>query len=152
MSDDDLLTQQFENCTFPFDEWHHRAHVKLAYLYVVRFGPVVAGQKLRDGIRAYNAANGVEDAPRSGYHDTMTQAWVWIIDATVQAYGQLATADEFVDSHPQLREKKILRLFYSPELFLSPRAKEEFVEPDLTRLPKSGHGTIAQSCVDEEEV
>jgi len=136
MNNDDLLIQQFENCTFPFSEWHHRVHVKLAYLYVVRFGPEVAGQKLRNGIRAYNAANGVQDAPTSGYHDTMTQAWVWIINATLRAYGRRATADEFVEFHPQLREKKILRLFYSPEVFMSSRAKHEFVEPDLTDLPK----------------
>lgn len=135
-SDDDLFIQQFENCTFPFDQWHHRAHVKLAYLYAVRFGLETASQKLRDGIRAYNTTNGVEDAPTSGYHETMTQAWLRIIDATAQIYGQRATADEFVDFHPQLGQKKILRLFYSPELFMSLRAKHEFAEPDLTSLPR----------------
>jgi hypothetical protein len=136
MSDDDLFIQQFENLTFPFSEWHHRAHVKLAYLYATRFGVEIAGRKLREGIRAYNAANGVVDAPTSGYHDTMTQAWLRIIHATVQVYGQRENADDFVDFHPQLGQKKILRLFYSPELFMSARAKQEFVEPDLTPLPR----------------
>ena len=74
MTDEDNFLHQFEACTFPFDQWHHRAHVKLAYLYAVRFGPVVAAQKLRDGIRAYNAANHVQDTPTSGYHETMTLA------------------------------------------------------------------------------
>jgi hypothetical protein len=141
MSDDDIFIQQFESRTFPFDQWHHRAHVKLAYLYAVRFGPEMAARKLRDGIRAYNAANHVEDLPTSGYHETMTMAWLHIIQATIQIYGPRATADEFFDFHPQLSQKKILRLFYSPELFMSPKAKQEFMEPDLTGFPKPRHPT-----------
>ena len=136
MNDDDVFIQQFESCTFPFDQWHHRAHVKLAYLYAVRFGHDVAAAKLRAGIRAYNAANNVQDSPTSGYHETMTMAWLHVIHATIQVHGQRATADEFFDFHPQLGQKKILRLFYSPELFMSSEAKRKFVEPDLTGLPK----------------
>ena len=133
---DDEFIQQFQSCAFPFEQWNHRAHVKLAYLYAARFGPEVAAQKLRDGIRAYNAAKNVPDAPTRGYHETMTQAWLRIIHATMEQYGQCATADEFFDLHPQLSQKKILRLFYSAELFMSARAKHEFVEPDLTDFPR----------------
>jgi len=143
MSDDDIFIQQFESCTFPFDQWHHRAHVKLAYLYAVRFGQAIAAEKLRAGIRAHNAANQVQDLPASGYHETMTMAWLHIIHATIQVYGPRATADEFFDFHPQLGQKKILRLFYSPELFMSPAAKREFVAPDLTPLPKPPNTTPA---------
>jgi hypothetical protein len=132
---DDVLLEQFEATTFPFDEWHHRTHVKVAYLYAQRYGLAVASQKLRDGIRAYNAAHGIPDTPTRGYHETMTQAWLRIIHTTIEEYGPRATADEFVDLHPQLREKKILRLFYSADAFLSSRAKTEFVEPDLANLP-----------------
>ena len=142
MSDDDFI-QQFESCTFPFTEWHHRAHVKLAYLYAVRFGSETAAQKLRDGIRAYNAANKVQDAPTSGYHETMTQAWLHIIHTTIQEYGPKATADEFFEFHPQLGQKKILRLFYSVDLSMSPLAKREFVQPDLTSLPQKHHAPVA---------
>lgn len=136
MSDDDFM-KQFEAGSFPFDQWHHRAHVKLAYLYLLRHGFEAAGKKLRDGIRAYNAANNITDLPTSGYHETITQFWLRIIEMTVQEYGPLATADEFFDFHPQLSQKKNHRLFYSPGLFMSPLAKQEFVEPDLTDLPKT---------------
>jgi hypothetical protein len=137
MSDDDLLIAQFENCTFPFENWHHRVHVKIAFLYATRHGLAVAAQKLRGGIQAYNAANGVRDLPASGYHETMTMAWLHIVHATAETYRQShLCADEFVDFHPQLAQKKILRLFYSPELFMSAKAKLEFVAPDLTALPR----------------
>jgi hypothetical protein len=142
MSDDEFI-QQFETSTFPFDQWHHRAHVKPAYLYLVRFGREVAAQKLRTGIRAYNAANHVPDEPTRGYHETMTMAWLHIIHATITIYGPLATADEFFEFHPQLGQKKILRLFYSPEMFMSPRAKQEFLAPDLTPLPNARQSILA---------
>jgi len=140
MDDNDFI-RQFEACSFPFDQWHHRAHVKLAYLYLIQHGFEMAVTKLRNGIRAYNAANNVPDEPTRGYHETVTQFWLRIVEATVQQYGQLPTADEFFDFHPQLSQKKNHRLFYSPGLFMSPAAKREFVEPDLTALP-----TIKKAC------
>jgi hypothetical protein len=135
MTDDELL-RQFEDCTLPFDQWVHRAHVKVAYLYLTRHPLERAAEKMRSGIRAYNAAHGVPDEPTRGYHETMTQAWLRIIHATLQIYGPAGSADEFVDGQPQLREKKVLRLFYSPELMMSPAAKREFIEPDLTPFPR----------------
>jgi hypothetical protein len=137
MTDDELL-QQFEHCTFPFDEWIHRAHVKVAYLYLTHHPFELALEKMRSGIRAFNAANKVPDELTRGYHETMTAAWLRIIHATIQIYGPASSADEFVDGQPQLREKKNLRLFYSPDLIMSPLAKREFVEPDLTPLPHFG--------------
>ncbi|MGV3663186.1 MAG: hypothetical protein ACO1TE_23645 [Prosthecobacter sp.] len=134
MSDDEFILQ-FEARSYPFTEWHHRAHIKLAYLYLTRHGFDAALAKLRAGIQAYNAANNVPDEPMRGYHETVTQFWLRIVDMTVQQYGSLPTADEFFDFHPQLSQKKNHRLFYSPGLFTSPEAKRGFVEPDITPLP-----------------
>jgi hypothetical protein len=140
---DDAFIQQFEACSFPFDQWHHRAHVKLAYLYLTRYGFDTAATKLRNGIRAYNAAHNVPDQPASGYHETITQFWLRIVETTVQQYGQRPSADGFFDFHPQLSQKKNHRLFYSPGLFMSPKAKREFVGPDLTDLPTANNATNA---------
>jgi hypothetical protein len=111
--------------------------VKLAYIYLVRFGFANASQKLREGIRACNAANKVPKTPTRGYHETLTLFWLHVIQMTVQEYGPRVTADEFFDFHPQLSQNKIHRLFYSSDLFMSARAKSEFVEPDLTSLPRA---------------
>jgi hypothetical protein len=40
---DDEFIEKFEACALPFDQWHHRAHVKLAYVYLLRHGFEVAG-------------------------------------------------------------------------------------------------------------
>jgi hypothetical protein len=135
MSDDDLL-RQFEDCTLPFDQWVHRAHVRVAYLYLSRLPFERAMEKIRAGIQDYNLAHQVPDEPTRGYHETMTRAWLHIIHTTMRIYGGVESADAFVQSQPQLLEKKNLRLFYSPELIMSAAAKREFVEPDLAPLPR----------------
>jgi hypothetical protein len=135
MSDDDLL-RQFEECTLPFDQWVHRAHVRVAYLYLSRHPFDQAVAMMRAGIRAYNAVHRVPEEPTRGYHETMTRAWLHIIHTTMQIYGPAESAEAFVEGQPQLREKKNLRLFYSPELMMSATAKREFVEPDLAPLPR----------------
>lgn len=135
MSDDDLL-RQFEDSSLPFEQWVHRAHVRVAYLYLMRHPFEFAVEKMRSGIRAYNAAHHVPDEPNRGFHETMTGAWLRIIHATIQIYGAATSSEAFVDGQPQLQEKKNLRLFYSPELIMSPAAKREFLEPDLAPLPR----------------
>jgi len=71
MNDDEFL-KQFENCTFPLDQFVHRAHLKVAYLYLTRHPLNAALEKVRSGIQAFNAANHIPDEPTRGYHETMT--------------------------------------------------------------------------------
>jgi hypothetical protein len=131
--------RQFEACTLPFDQWTHRAHVKVAYLYLRQLDFDTALRRIRESIRAYNAVNNVPDSPTSGYNETTTHALLHIIVVTMQAYAQthpVDSADSFCDTHPQLMSKHILRLFYSPQRRMHPDAKTRFVEPDLAPLPR----------------
>ena len=130
---------QFEACTLPFELWTHRAHVKVAYLYITQYGLEGAVPRLRRNIRAYNAKNNVPESQTSGYNETTTRAFATIIAAVMGAYGQALltrNADEFCETHPQLLSRHILRLFYSPQRRMHPQAKERFVEPDLAPLPQ----------------
>ena len=138
MTDDELL-QAFEDGSLPFEQWTHRCHVKVAYLYLRRlpFEPALA--QIRDGIRRYNAAHSVPEGPDRGYHETMTHAFAHLIAAMLDAWEPVLptdSAEAFCAAHPQLLSKYVLRLFYSPALRANPRAKAEFVEPDLAPLPK----------------
>ena len=135
--DDVTFLGRFEAGTFPLDQWHHREHIKIAYLYLCVHPFEVAIQRMRTGIRALNAAHRVPDELTRGYHETMTQAWMRLVLVTLCEYGQAGSADEFFELNPQLAEKKVLRLFYSRERILSSEAKAKFVEPDLAPLPRS---------------
>jgi hypothetical protein len=138
MSDADFLAL-FQARTLPLADWTHRAHVKVAFLYLGEFSFDDALARVRAGIRAYNAANDVPEGPTSGYNETTTVAFLHLIAATMAAYGEAfptATADAFCDAHPQLMTRNVLRLFYSPGRRMDQRAKSEFVEPDLAPLPR----------------
>jgi hypothetical protein len=138
MTDDAFLTA-FESRTLPFTDWTHRAHVKVAFLYLRDLPLAAALERVRAGIRAYNAANNVPESPTSGYNETTTVAFVRLVAATMAAYSAVfptPTADAFCDTHPQLMTRNALRLFYSPQRRMDPRAKTEFVEPDLAPLPR----------------
>ena len=108
----------------------------MACLYLLRYSFEDALERIRERIKAHNSSSGVLDSPTGGYHETMTQAWLRMVHLTLCEYGPSATVDEFYEISPQLSQKKVLRLFYSKELFMSARAKSEFVEPDLAPLPK----------------
>jgi hypothetical protein len=136
--DDRELLVQFESLTLPFAQWTHRAHVKVAFCYLREHGFDAALEELRRNIQAYNAANGVPDTPTSGYNETTTHAFLHLIHATMRAYGDVVPAPDaetFCDAHPQLQNRCVLRLFYSPARRMHADAKTRFVEPDLAPLP-----------------
>ena len=138
MTDDEFLSA-FEARTLPFAQWTHRAHVKVAFLYLRDLPLDAALDKVRAGIRAHNVANAVSELPTSGYNETTTVAFVRLVAATMAAYGDAfptPTADAFCDAHAQLMTRNVLRLFYSPQRRMDPRAKAEFVEPDLAPLSR----------------
>jgi len=138
MTDSDLV-HQFEALTLPFEQWTHRAHVKVAFLYLRDHPFDEALVRMRRGITAYNAANKVAESPTSGYNETTTHAFLQLIAATMQAYGGVFPADDsdaFCNMHPQLMTRHALRLFYSPQQRMHPLAKTQFVKPDLAPLPR----------------
>jgi len=138
MKDEDFL-RAFEDRTLPFDQWTHRSHIKVAYLYLRPYPFETALNRVRTHIQAYNAANQRPESPSRGYNETTTHALLHLVAAVMQAYEKTfpaSTADEFCDLHPQLLSKHALRFFYSPARRTHPLAKLRFIEPDMAPLPR----------------
>lgn len=111
----------------------------MSYLYLSAHSFEVALDKIRSGIKAYNAHNNVPESPTSGYNETTTVAFAHLIAAVMRAYEKthpVKTVDEFCDMHPQLMTKHALRFFYAPQRRMDPLAKTQFIEPDLAPLPR----------------
>jgi hypothetical protein len=79
-------------------------------LYLRRYPFETALTRIREKIKAHNLAHNLPDSPTSGYHETMTQAWMRLVYLTLCEYGPAETADGFYGQNPQLSEKKILRM------------------------------------------
>ena len=132
-SSDEAFLQMFEDCTLPFEQWKHRAHLKVAYLYLRQLPYAQALDKIRANIQRYNAATNTPETLERGYHETMTVAWLRLVEFTLHEYGPAASADEFLEAQEQLLNRRALRFFYSRDRLISWQAKAEFVEPDLAR-------------------
>ena len=132
MNDEDFLAA-FEGCAL--EEFHHRDHVKVAYLYLRRYPLEDAIVKVRAGLQALAVAwNAPVDDLEKGYHETMTQAWVRLVDVKLNEGGSAESADAFCDRHPQLMLKNYLESFYSRKRLFTWVAKREYVEPDLGKF------------------
>jgi hypothetical protein len=133
---DDVFLAAFEATAL--EEFHHRDHIKVAYLYLRRHPLEEAIGKVRAGLQALAVAWGAPiDDLEKGYHETMTQAWVRLVHLTLSNGGGAENADAFCDQQPQLMQKTRLQLFYSRERLMTWEAKREFISPDLARFTDS---------------
>src|SRR5471032_1422233 len=104
--DDEEFLRQFEATVIPMEHWHHREHIRVAYLYLSRYPQDIAIDKIISGIKALNTAQKVPEAIDRGYHDTITQAWVRLVQCTLDEFGPAENADVFMDKHTQLLSKR----------------------------------------------
>jgi hypothetical protein len=146
-STDEAFLRAFEDCTLPFEEWKHRAHIKVAYLYLRQLPFDDALARARSHIKRYNAATNTPETLERGYHETITVAWMRLVEFTLNEYGPAASAEEFLETQEHLVNRKALRFFYSRERIVSWKAKGEFVEPDLAPFPRSGkQASVEATC------
>ena len=101
---------------------------------------------MRIGIHRINATHETPEALDSGYHETITVAWMTLLIATMRRDGIDEDAASFLASHPELMDSRVLLRFYSRDLLMSWEAKREFLEPDRAPFqPLEPNADIVQS-------
>ena len=134
MTDPDFLAA-FEACTIPRDLWNHRTHLRMAYCYLKRHSFEDTLDRVRTGIQRLNAVHETLELIDSGYHETITVAWLRLLSSTMRQFGAMDDSDAFFAEQAHLTQRTLLRLFYSKGRLVSWEAKRAFVEPDLLPLP-----------------
>ncbi|MFN8007350.1 MAG: hypothetical protein U0V70_10060 [Terriglobia bacterium] len=132
----DSLVQQFEAGTIPPSEWTHHAHLAVGAWHVNRYGKAEALDRLRAGIQRLNEKHGTPNSLTRGYHETITRAYVELLVQSLQHCHPELPFQERVNYllASSLARKNVLFRFYSREVLFSPRAKTEWVEPDIAPL------------------
>lgn len=133
--DDAVFYERFLAGQFPAESWKHREHVKAAYLCLRRYALSEATEQMRRGLAALNTSHKAPNEIDRGYHETMTMAWMRVVDVTMRVCGAESDSDAFCEKHPHLMQKTLMRLFYSKERIMTWDAKQRFVDPDLAPLP-----------------
>jgi hypothetical protein len=132
----DELVTAFTACTLPRAAWTHTAHLSVGVWAVDRHGARAALDLLRAGITRLNEHHGTANTPTGGYHETITAAYVTLIAAFLRAFGAASTLEARVEAllASPLAEPSALLRHWSKELLFSPRARAEWVPPDLEPL------------------
>jgi hypothetical protein len=123
------FTRAFENCTLPSEQFHHRDHVRLAWIYLREQPLISALDRFATGLKRYAGSLGAS----AKYHETVTWAFLFLIHERMQR-GEAATFDEFAEANPDLFEP-ILERYYRKETLASELARATFVMPDLGPSP-----------------
>ena len=122
------LCDRFLDASLPADQFHHRQHVHVAWLFVQQHGMPAALGEFSDALKRFAVAKGAHGL----YHETITWAFLLIINER-QARQAASTWAEFAEVNADLLSWKpsILERYYSKELLTSEQARRSFVMPDL---------------------
>jgi hypothetical protein len=127
MNDEDFL-RALESCELPEQEFGHTAHVRAAYLYLRGEYFAAALERTCRAIRAYAAHLGRPDK----YHETMTVAYVALIQQHMSERGQSGGWTAFARDNPELLNKSLLKEYYPAEQLNSAAARKIFLLPRAT--------------------
>ena len=132
-ADDQEFRAQVESCEFPPGEFDHRAHLRLAYVYLTEYDTETAYQAMRDVLQEFLQHNGIDI---SKYHETITRAWILAVRHFMEGTVSAESADAFIQQNTIMLDSKIMLSHYSTELLFSDEAREQFVDPDLEPIPR----------------
>ena len=122
------LIPDFEACRIDPEAFDHRAHLKLAWLYLDDRPLWAAAEALTEGLKRLTRTLGAEDK----YHETITWAYVLLIHDRRARLGDGHAWSEFEATNPDLfcTKPSALATYYRAETLNSELARRTFVMPD----------------------
>jgi hypothetical protein len=131
--DDQKFKESFESCEFPVSEFDHRAHLRLAYVYLIGQDTNASSCSMRESLYRFLQHNGIDPTK---YHETLTKAWILAVHHFMNKTACSDSADSFIDQNPMMLDTSIMMTHYSAELLFSDEARKSFVEPDRDPIPR----------------
>jgi hypothetical protein len=127
LSDDEFVAR-FEDATLSNESFHHRDHVRMAFLYLRRYPVLEALQRFSASLARFAAAKGKPGL----YNETVTWAFLFLIRERMARSGGNHTWEEFAAGNADLLswENNILRRYYREATLQSNLARSIFVMPD----------------------
>jgi hypothetical protein len=118
----------FEDGSLPEDRFHHRDHVRAAWLLLAEEPPAAALARFSAALKRFAAAKG-----KAGlYHETITWAYLLLIHERRERAGATGGFEEFAEANADLLTWKpsVLGEYYSPATLGSDLARRVFLLPD----------------------
>lgn len=125
------LIESFEAGVLPLDQWHHATHLAICTWYILNDNFPLT--RLRHGIRHYVECQDGVNGKASGYHESLTQFWLRVVTAYVQALPKMSTL-QYARAvvHQFGRQKNLWREYYAADgldLIASEDARVRWIPP-----------------------
>jgi hypothetical protein len=130
--DDIKFRADFESGAIKPEQFSHREHVRLAYIYLCESNLATAHARTRDAIQSLLQRNNIAAAK---YHETLTLAWLKAVRYFMSKTADAESAAQFIELNPRLLDTKIMLTHYSPETLFSEEARAMFIDPDIEPIP-----------------
>jgi len=127
---DEQFLAAFEAEKIANQDFHHRDHLRLAWIQIRRLGQERASDTVAGAIRRFAVHHGHADR----YQETMTRFWVRVVGMGITRHPTLAF-DDLLVAEPHLLDKNLPYRHWSRERMGSDEAKRQWTEPDLIRMP-----------------
>jgi hypothetical protein len=114
-------------------DFSHRAHVRLAYVYLADCDVNLALERMRAALVTFLCKHNI---PASKYHETLTRAWILAVHHFMHRTPETSSSDDFIERNSILLDSRIMLTHYSAGRLFSEAARGEFVEPDLDPIPR----------------
>jgi len=129
---DEAFLAAFEAGKIANQDFHHRDHLRLAWIQIRRLGVERASDTVAGAIRRFAAHHGHADR----YHETMTRFWVRVVGMGITRHPMLSF-DALVLAEPHLLDKNLPFRHWSRERMGSDEARRQWTEPDIRLMPAS---------------
>ena len=123
----------FENGDIPAAEFHHRDHLRLAYVYLCEHETQMAIEIFREHVKKFLSDNGVPD---DKYHETVTRSWVQAVRHFMEMCGSATSFEEMINHDNRLLDMDLMLTHYRRETLFSDSARLKFIQPDLEPIPQ----------------
>ena len=125
---DQEFEKRFVNCNLDPAIFTHEAHLRLAWLYLQKYGVEKTEGLIQDQLKKYVTSLGANDK----YHATLTVAAI----KAVHHFLSRSTTDNFRDfiaECPRLKTnfKELIGSHYGFDIYKSEEARLNYLEPDL---------------------
>lgn len=131
-ADDLAFAADFAVAAVPAEQFNHRAHLRLAYVYLCAEPIDAAAERMKAALLAYLDHLQIDPGK---FHQTMTRAWVLAVRHFMDRSPPCADFDAFIAASPELLDTQIMLSHYSAQTLFSDRARSEFVAPDKQSIP-----------------
>ena len=129
---DEAFVAAFHAHQFSNQGFHHRDHLRLAWVQIRRLGLERASEAVTSGIRQFAAQHGSAER----YNDTMTRFWLQVVGNGISRHPELSF-EELLAAEPHLIDKSLPFRHWSSERIGRDDAKRQWVEPDLRPMPSA---------------